>query len=89
MHNETVYLDLLPADRELYNEVKLFGAQKYEALMTTHKGILSFFEIILRLRQICNHSYLVAGSNDTNSSENKAATLFDKINSMKSSQLSK
>ena len=49
-------------DRELYTEIQLFGAKEYEKMIQVH-GVKNYFstvfELLLRLRQLCDHSFLV------------------------------
>jgi len=55
------YVDLTPEDRELYDKVEENGKEVVERFMengTVLQNYATVLQIILRLRQICNHSGL-------------------------------
>lgn len=55
------YVELTPEDRELYDKVEESGKEVIERFMrsgTVLQNYATVLQIILRLRQICNHSGL-------------------------------
>lgn len=65
---ENIYVDMFQSERELYNKLFEHSKARLHTLITqknlkTYVG--SMFDLLLRLRQLCDHPYLIMSHGDT------------------------